>query len=123
MQLQLTLEPGCGRAGWLAGCRLPPAHDHVRSLIAASSPSCLAGALPRRVLCPCRPADAQLLEARDGFLGEIQQVPPMYSALKVQGRKLCDVARAGGEVERQPRSITGAATWGMAAGGPSEWGS
>ena len=34
------------------------------------------------------------------------QVPPMYSALKVNGRKLCDLARKGKEVERQPRPIT-----------------
>jgi len=41
-----------------------------------------------------------------GFRGEIMQVPPMYSALKVNGQKLCDLARKGKEVERQPRPIT-----------------
>ena len=40
------------------------------------------------------------------FRGEILQVPPMYSALKVNGQKLCDLARKGKEVERKPRSIT-----------------
>ena len=40
------------------------------------------------------------------FRGEILQVPPMYSALKVDGQKLCDLARKGREVERQPRPIT-----------------
>ena len=40
------------------------------------------------------------------FRGEIQQVPPMYSALKVNGKKLCDLARQGKEVERKPRTIT-----------------
>ena len=40
------------------------------------------------------------------FRGEIQQIPPMYSALKINGQKLCDLARKGREVERQPRSIT-----------------
>ena len=39
------------------------------------------------------------------FRGEIQQIPPMYSALKVNGQKLCDLARKGKEVERQPREI------------------
>ena len=39
------------------------------------------------------------------FRGNILQVPPMYSALKVNGRKLCDIARAGGTVERQPRRV------------------
>lgn len=40
------------------------------------------------------------------FRGDIEQVPPMYSALKVNGQKLCDLARKGIEVERKPRSIT-----------------
>ena len=40
------------------------------------------------------------------FRGEILQVPPMYSALKVNGQKLCDLARKGKQVERQPRPIT-----------------
>ena len=40
------------------------------------------------------------------FRGEIMQVPPMYSALKVGGQKLVDLARKGKEVERQPRPIT-----------------
>ena len=40
------------------------------------------------------------------FRGEIQQIPPMYSALKVNGQKLCDLARKGKEVERKPRTIT-----------------
>ena len=39
------------------------------------------------------------------FRGKILQVPPMYSALKVNGQKLCDLARKGKEVERQPREI------------------
>ena len=40
------------------------------------------------------------------FRGEIQQIPPMYSALKVDGQKLCDLARKGKTVERKPRPIT-----------------
>ena len=42
----------------------------------------------------------------ENFRGEIMQVPPMYSALKVNGQKLCDLARKGKEVERKPRPIT-----------------
>jgi tRNA pseudouridine55 synthase len=41
-----------------------------------------------------------------GFRGEIQQVPPMHSALKRDGRPLYEYARAGVEVERQARSVT-----------------
>ncbi|MDY6181647.1 MAG: tRNA pseudouridine(55) synthase TruB [Candidatus Faecousia sp.] len=44
--------------------------------------------------------------ALEAFRGEILQVPPMYSALKVDGQKLCDLARKGREVERKPRPIT-----------------
>lgn len=40
------------------------------------------------------------------FRGDIEQIPPMYSALKVNGQKLCDLARRGIEVERKPRRIT-----------------
>ena len=48
----------------------------------------------------------QLENALENFRGEIQQIPPMYSALKVGGQKLCDLARKGREVERKPRTIT-----------------
>ncbi|MCH5208029.1 MAG: tRNA pseudouridine(55) synthase TruB [Oscillospiraceae bacterium] len=40
------------------------------------------------------------------FRGEIEQIPPMYSALKVNGQKLCDLARKGIEIERKARKIT-----------------
>ena len=40
------------------------------------------------------------------FRGEIQQIPPMYSAIKVGGQKLCDLARKGREIAREPRTVT-----------------
>lgn len=40
------------------------------------------------------------------FRGRIEQIPPMYSAIKVQGKKLYELARKGEEVERKPRSVT-----------------
>ena len=49
---------------------------------------------------------AQLEEVLAQFRGEILQVPPMYSALKINGQKLCDLARKGKEVERKPRPVT-----------------
>ena len=49
---------------------------------------------------------SQLEEVLNKFRGEILQVPPMYSALKMNGQKLVDLARKGKEVERQPRPIT-----------------
>ena len=48
----------------------------------------------------------QLEEVLQQFRGEIMQVPPMYSALKVNGQKLYELARKGKEVERQPRPVT-----------------
>lgn len=48
----------------------------------------------------------QVLAVLEQFKGEIQQIPPMYSAIKINGQKLCDLARRGKEVERKPRTIT-----------------
>jgi tRNA pseudouridine55 synthase len=42
----------------------------------------------------------------DSFLGQIEQVPPMFSALKRKGKRLYELARQGIEVEREPRSMT-----------------
>lgn len=53
-----------------------------------------------------RVTEAQFSQVLDQFRGEIQQIPPMYSALKINGQKLCDLARKGKEVERKPRTIT-----------------
>lgn len=52
-------------------------------------------------------ADRAALEgALAAFRGEITQIPPMYSALKRDGKKLYELARAGKEVERAPRPVT-----------------
>ena len=48
----------------------------------------------------------QLEAVLENFRGQIMQVPPMYSALKVGGQKLVDLARKGKEVERKPRPVT-----------------
>ena len=50
-------------------------------------------------------SEQEFLDILPKFRGKIQQIPPMYSALKVNGQKLCDLARKGKEVERQPREI------------------
>ena len=55
---------------------------------------------------PVTVKESEFLSALSNFRGEILQVPPMYSALKVNGQKLCDLARKGKEVERKPRPIT-----------------
>ncbi len=53
-----------------------------------------------------RVSEAELLGALGAFRGESRQVPPMYSALKVDGKRLYDLARAGKVVERPARRIT-----------------
>ena len=52
------------------------------------------------------PDEAEVLAALQAFRGEILQTPPMYSALKIGGHKLMDLARRGVTVEREPRPIT-----------------
>lgn len=56
--------------------------------------------------CDTLPTKSEFFDACKSFEGEIQQVPPMYSALKVNGQKLVDLARKGIEVERKARKIT-----------------
>ena len=56
----------------------------------------------RPVTCDRAAVEAVL----EGFRGDILQVPPMYSALKVNGKKLYQLARKGKTVERKPRPIT-----------------
>ncbi len=60
-----------------------------------------------RVLRECEPVmdEEAVREAVLSFQGDYMQVPPMYSALKVNGRKLYELARAGREVERQARPV------------------
>ena len=52
------------------------------------------------------PTEAEVLEAVDSFVGQYMQTPPMYSALKVGGKKLCDLAREGVTIEREAREVT-----------------
>ena len=53
------------------------------------------------------PASREALEGvLDAFRGELEQVPPMYSAVKIGGKKLYELARKGREVERAPRRVT-----------------
>ncbi len=55
---------------------------------------------------PVECSEAQVRDTIFSFLGTSEQVPPMYSAVKVDGKRLYELARAGREVERTPRSIT-----------------
>ncbi len=55
---------------------------------------------------PVQVSDAEVEAAIRSFVGGYEQVPPMYSALKVNGKKLYELAREGREVERKPRSVS-----------------
>ncbi len=55
---------------------------------------------------PCTVTTEELSAVLPQFIGDIFQLPPMYSAIKVHGKRLYDLARKGKEVERQPRPIT-----------------
>ncbi len=57
------------------------------------------GGQPRAV------TEEELETVLTAFRGRVQQIPPMYSAVKVGGKKLYEIARRGGEVERKPRQI------------------
>ena len=54
---------------------------------------------------PVNAMEEEVREAVESFLGPYMQVPPMYSALKVNGKKLYELARAGKEVEREARPV------------------
>ncbi|MCH5266113.1 MAG: tRNA pseudouridine(55) synthase TruB [Lachnospiraceae bacterium] len=55
---------------------------------------------------PVQVTEEQLQEILPEFTGSIQQIPPMYSAIKINGKKLYELARQGQEVERKPRQVT-----------------
>ena len=55
---------------------------------------------------PVSVSQEELEAALPQFLGQQQQLPPMYSAIKIGGKKLYELARKGQEVERKPRNIT-----------------
>ena len=48
----------------------------------------------------------EVKDVLNSFLGTTDQIPPMYSAIKIDGKKLYEIARSGKEVERKPRKIT-----------------
>jgi tRNA pseudouridine55 synthase len=52
------------------------------------------------------PGEEEVIRAIESMKGEILQTPPMYSAIKVGGKKLYDLAREGISIEREPRKIT-----------------
>jgi len=54
---------------------------------------------------PVQADEAQIRRTLERFVGEIEQIPPMYSALKHEGQRLYKLARQGKQVERKPRQV------------------
>jgi tRNA pseudouridine55 synthase len=52
-----------------------------------------------------RPTDAEIRRALAAFVGEVEQVPPAFSALKIEGKRAYDLARAGQPVDLKPRRV------------------
>ena len=88
---------------------VPFAEDHDKRYIASlrtglvTDTQDITGHVTER--CEKSVSAEELEEALASFRGEILQVPPMYSAIRVNGRRLYDIARRGGEVERKPRPV------------------
>ena len=55
--------------------------------------------------CDRTPSEDEVVSAAESFIGEYMQTPPMYSAIKIGGKKLCDLAREGKEIEREKRRV------------------
>ena len=76
---------------------------HLRLGVRSDTEDITGNLIPSSVPLPSR---CEVLSVLGRFRGEIMQTPPMYSALKVDGKKLCDLARAGKEIEREARPVT-----------------
>ncbi len=55
--------------------------------------------------CEVKVSEREAAEAVMAFLGDYEQIPPMYSAIKINGKKLYQLAREGKEIERKPRKV------------------
>lgn len=70
-----------------------------------TSPSMDLGTEVTETVLPDDLSEEKILVARNKFLGNIEQIPPMFSALKHNGKRLYKLARAGKVVEREPRQV------------------
>jgi len=75
-------------------------------LLGKTSPSMDTETKPVTREIPSDLSEELIFKTRDKFLGDISQLPPMYSALKVGGKKLYELARKGKTVKRKPRAVT-----------------
>ena len=110
-----TLDPdatgvlllGVGRATRLLRFLTPLTKQYVGELVLGAETTTLdASGEVTAVYDMAEVTPHQVAEAASGFVGDIMQVPPMVSAIKVGGRRLHELAREGIEVEREARPVT-----------------
>ncbi|MFC1795861.1 tRNA pseudouridine(55) synthase TruB [Pseudomonadota bacterium] len=96
-----------GEASKTAGFMLDSAKTYIATahLGQATASGDIEGDIIREMPVPDLSAEA-IEQAFSSFRGHIEQIPPMYSALKLDGQPLYKLAREGKEVERQPRTVT-----------------
>lgn len=96
-----------GEASKTAGFMLDASKTYIAAafLGKATATGDIEGQISREMKVPDLD-DEQINTVLNEFLGEIEQIPPMYSALKHQGQPLYKLARAGQEVVRKPRLVT-----------------
>jgi len=86
---------------------LPKRYDVVMRLGSTTTTEDASGeVLEQAAVDPTTITKERIEELFGSFLGEIEQVPPMYSAVKVNGKRLYDLAREGTVIERQARKVT-----------------
>lgn len=86
---------------------LPKAYDVVMRLGSTTTTEDASGdVLEEKEVDPSQITVERVQSVFRQFLGEIDQIPPMYSAVKIQGKRLYDLAREGKVIERQARKVT-----------------
>ena len=64
----------------------------------------ITGTVQKRL--PVTVSEEEVLQVIGSFVGEYEQIPPMYSAIKIDGKKLYELAREGKEIERKARTVS-----------------
>lgn len=100
--LVLTLGSYCKRAGEFS--KLDKVYEVELTLGKTSTTDDSEGEITK--ISDNKPSSSEVEESINAFLGEIQQTPPAFSAIKVDGKRAYKLAREGKEVKLEPRSIT-----------------
>lgn len=102
-QREYFLLHWAGEPGWWSFLQKKKTYEAVLRLGVSTDTQDMTGAVLSEK--PVTVTEEEVREAVGSFVGEQQQVPPMYSALKVNGKKLYELAREGKTIERKPRPV------------------